>query len=242
MARSVLSSPELPSGGVIVTLYDGISGAALSQFAAPGFETRVAQLALDEAANRLLVVQAFRSGDGTLFALDAGALVERGRWNPGLRFGGVAVDAHGGRTYALTMRGFPFSFTCYESRVDALRTTDLTPLGGQTVLGSPDNTTTTGFCAEIGVAMPPAAPASIAATIANRVVTLTWGTPARGVASDYQLEVGSASGASDLLVTRTGNQNTFAADAPPGVYFVRLRALNLLGAGPASEELRVVVP
>ena len=62
VARSVLSSPGLPSGGVIVTLYDGISGAALSQFASPGFETRVAQLALDEAANRLLVVQAFRIG------------------------------------------------------------------------------------------------------------------------------------------------------------------------------------
>jgi hypothetical protein len=245
VARSVASSPDLPSGGVMVTLHDSLSGATVAQFSAPGFQTHVPQLALDEAANRLLAVQTpLRAGSGVLFSLDAGSLVQTGRWSTALRFGGVAVDANEGRTYALTVRTFPFGGPggCFESRLDALRTTDLTSFGGLTVFGSPDNTTTTGFCAEIGIATPPAAPAPIAATVSNRVVTLTWGAPARGVASDYQLEVGAASGASDLLVMRTGNRNTFVSEAPPGVYFVRLRALNVLGAGPASEELRVVVP
>jgi hypothetical protein len=57
------------------------------------------------------------------------------------------------------------------------------------------------------------------------------------------VEAGSASGLADLATISTGAVVTpFSATAPPGTYFVRVRAVNGAGAGPPSAEAIVVVP
>jgi hypothetical protein len=61
--------------------------------------------------------------------------------------------------------------------------------------------------------------------------------------SGYVLEAGSQSGAADLAVMPLGNVLTFsAAGVPQGTYFVRVRAFNVGGQGPPSNETTVVVP
>jgi hypothetical protein len=79
---------------------------------------------------------------------------------------------------------------------------------------------------------------------ANRLVSLSWAAPATGSGPFvYTVEVGSASGLSNLLVWSNGASTTLAAPAPPGTYYVRIRATNACGVpGPASAERTVVVP
>jgi hypothetical protein len=60
------------------------------------------------------------------------------------------------------------------------------------------------------------------------------------VVIDYQLEAGSAPGASNIVVVHT-TAPTLSATAPPGVYYVRVRARNATGLGPASAEVVVNV-
>jgi Metallo-peptidase family M12B Reprolysin-like len=91
----------------------------------------------------------------------------------------------------------------------------------------------------------PAAPGDLSWTVADGGhVTLSWTTPVSGVpATAYVVEAGSASGLSDLATISTGAAVTsFSATAPPGAYFVRVRAVNGAGAGPPSAEITIVVP
>jgi hypothetical protein len=70
-------------------------------------------------------------------------------------------------------------------------------------------------------------------------VVLVWAGAAG--ASDYVIEVGSAPGLSNLLVTSLGATTTVATSAPPGRYYARIRARNACGLGPASNEIVVTV-
>lgn len=91
----------------------------------------------------------------------------------------------------------------------------------------------------------PGAPVDFAATVsAGGHVSLTWAPPAEGVSpTSYLIEAGSTAGASDLAMVSTGAPITsFTATAPPGTYYVRVRAVNGAGPGPASSEIVVVVP
>jgi predicted phage tail protein len=76
------------------------------------------------------------------------------------------------------------------------------------------------------------------------IVTLTWTAPASGVPpTAYVVEAGSATGLADLATISTGAPvTTFTAAAPPGAYYVRVRAVNGAGAGPPSAEVVVIVP
>ena len=57
------------------------------------------------------------------------------------------------------------------------------------------------------------------------------------------LDVGSASGLSNLGTIEAGSGSTFrATGVPAGTYFVRLRAVNYGGTSAASNELRIDVP
>ena len=58
-----------------------------------------------------------------------------------------------------------------------------------------------------------------------------------GGAQQYVLEVGSATGASNLLTATV--PGPLSATAPPGVYYVRVRAHTECGAGAASNEIVV---
>lgn len=82
----------------------------------------------------------------------------------------------------------------------------------------------------------PAAPTGLAARVEGRTVTIGW-TPATagGLASRYQVDAGtSPGGVVGSFVTTT--PRLVVPNAPPGTYYVRVRALNAAGAsGPTSD-------
>jgi mono/diheme cytochrome c family protein len=93
---------------------------------------------------------------------------------------------------------------------------------------------------------PPGAPAALDATVAGRTVTLRWTAATGGApASVYVLEVGSSSGASNLvpgLELSASQTSLLAPDVPSGQYFIRVRARSAAGVlGPPSAEAVVTV-
>jgi hypothetical protein len=83
----------------------------------------------------------------------------------------------------------------------------------------------------------PAAPAGLSFTVSGAVVTLNWSPPAGAAPAAYIIEVGSVAGAANLAIIDTGGPvTTLAASAPPGRYFVRVKARSACGVGPASNE------
>ena len=59
----------------------------------------------------------------------------------------------------------------------------------------------------------------------------------------YVIEAGATTGAANLAVIDTGGPGlSLAANAPPGRYFVRVKARTACGAGPASNEVIINVP
>ncbi len=73
---------------------------------------------------------------------------------------------------------------------------------------------------------------------------MLWEVPyAGGVATSYVLEVGSASGLSNIASLNVGPRShfTYASPIPPGVYFVRVRARNAASVGKPSREVILVI-
>jgi hypothetical protein len=91
---------------------------------------------------------------------------------------------------------------------------------------------------------PPGAPTSLTFQRSGNRVTLNWAAPATGPsATGYVIEVGTASGLANLLAVPIPSAvTTVTAVAPPGVYYVRVRASNGAGAGPASNQVAITVP
>ena len=58
-------------------------------------------------------------------------------------------------------------------------------------------------------------------------VNLSWSAPNGGPPpAGYVIEAGSAPGLADLASLNVGNVTSFTTTAPPGVYYVRVRAVN----------------
>jgi hypothetical protein len=77
-------------------------------------------------------------------------------------------------------------------------------------------------------------------TVDGSVVHLSWNAATN--ADSYLIEAGSASGLSNLAVLDLQSAaTTFSASVVNGRYFVRVRGSNEGGAGPASDELVIVV-
>jgi hypothetical protein len=86
----------------------------------------------------------------------------------------------------------------------------------------------------------PFAPQNVAFTLNGRIVTLGW-QPSVG-ALDYILEAGTSPGATNAFNGNIGAAPGLSVAAPPGRYYVRVRARNTIGIGPASAEVIIDVP
>jgi hypothetical protein len=95
---------------------------------------------------------------------------------------------------------------------------------------------------EVQVGQTPGAPGSLAATVAGTTVSFTWLAPATGGApTTYLLEAGTTPGASNIVPIRVTGTSYTALTVPAGSYYVRVRAANDDGTGPASNEVIVTV-
>jgi hypothetical protein len=89
---------------------------------------------------------------------------------------------------------------------------------------------------------PPGAPSALTASATGTVLSVRWSAPATGgTVADYVLEAGRTSGAADLYNASVGTATSLSAPVAPGTYFLRARARNAAGTGPASNEAQVVV-
>ena len=91
-------------------------------------------------------------------------------------------------------------------------------------------------------AAPPNAPTNLTSSVFGTFVTLNWTAPA-GVcpAAAYVVQAGSAPGLTDITVINVGNATALSVSAPPGVYYVRVVALNGFGGSIASNEVVITV-
>jgi len=90
----------------------------------------------------------------------------------------------------------------------------------------------------------PNAPAGLAFTISGSNVLLTWSPPSGGCPpTAFLLEVGSATGLTNLGIFNTGSVSTSLAakGLDPGRYFVRLRATTTSGSSAPSNEVVVTI-
>ena len=91
--------------------------------------------------------------------------------------------------------------------------------------------------AQVGATGVPGAPSNLDYTSLPPQVQLRWNPPATGgTPTSYVLEIGSDIGSTDLGTAAVGNVTSVVANAPDGTYFVRVRARNAFGTGPASNE------
>ncbi|MEZ5284391.1 MAG: hypothetical protein R2712_06195 [Vicinamibacterales bacterium] len=90
----------------------------------------------------------------------------------------------------------------------------------------------------------PEAPGALEGLFTARVLDLQWTAGTGGAApAAYVIEVGSASGLSDLARIPTATADpSYQATVPPGVYVVRVRARNACGeSAPSNERLLVIL-
>ena len=137
--------------------------------------------------------------------------------------------------------------TCQAIDVDAIdpdgrrrATADvLTPLGaGGGVVGERDPTPN---CWAVGVIVrSPFAPTGLASAVSERTVSLTWRDP--GDPTDFTVGVGFAPGQPVVSAPLGPGSSAIFTNVPSGTYYVRMAGRNEVGASPASNEVRVVVP
>jgi hypothetical protein len=91
---------------------------------------------------------------------------------------------------------------------------------------------------------PPGAPGNLSiVSVSNGTVLLTWN-GAAGSPTSYLVEAGSSPGGANLANSDLGSAATSltATGVGRGLYYVRIRASNVCGLGPASNEVVLIVP
>jgi hypothetical protein len=84
----------------------------------------------------------------------------------------------------------------------------------------------------------PGSPAALNADVSGRRVSFTWAAEA---ATHYELEAGTAPGLANLAKVTVTDTLLTVDDVPPGVYYLRVHAINTIGKSAPSQEIRVVV-
>jgi hypothetical protein len=149
--------------------------------------------------------------------------------------------------YALHVGTAPGASNVFNASVGAATSATGTLPAGQyfwrvTAVGSGGSTAASGerLFTVAGCAVPPA-PLSLTGSVAAGVVTLRWSPPAGAAGLTYLLEAGSAAGQANLLIASVGPVTEIVTPAPPGTYYVRVRAQSACGAGAPSNELAITV-
>lgn len=95
----------------------------------------------------------------------------------------------------------------------------------------------------VGSAVVPPGPAfGLDGSAAGSTVTLTWGAPSVGTGPfQYRVEAGSGPGLANLATLVVGTASFAATGVPPGLYYVRVRAIGTGGTGPAGNEIVIAV-
>jgi hypothetical protein len=89
---------------------------------------------------------------------------------------------------------------------------------------------------------PPNPPGTLEASVTGGTVALAWSAPDGGCPpTGYVILAGSAPGFANVANASVGPATDFLASAPPGTYFVRVIAVNALGASAPSNEVVVIV-
>jgi len=87
----------------------------------------------------------------------------------------------------------------------------------------------------------PAAPVGLTASVSGRFVALNWA--AAGTITSIMLEAGFSPGSANAaVIVLDAGARAFSTNAPPGTYFVRVRATNACGTSAPSNEVMVAVP
>ena len=91
----------------------------------------------------------------------------------------------------------------------------------------------------IGAVAVPGPPTNLVASVSGTTLSLTWGPPASGGQPlGYLIDAGTGPGGSNIAAgVGIGNVLGAAAAVPVGQYFIRMRAVNALGAGLPSNEV-----
>lgn len=142
----------------------------------------------------------------------------------------IARIATGSNAPSLTAHNVPLG--TYYVRVRAMTATGYTE-------ASSDATFIVG--STVGCAVAPAAPSDLRAEVSGGSVHLTW-SPASGSCgpTHYIVEAGSLSGASNLAQITVGGVG-LVAQAPPGIYHVRVRAAHAASSSASSNEIVITV-
>ncbi|MGE0360598.1 MAG: reprolysin-like metallopeptidase [Vicinamibacterales bacterium] len=94
----------------------------------------------------------------------------------------------------------------------------------------------------IAAPAPPGAPGPLVGSASGSTVSVSWAPPATGGApTGYLAEVGTSPGAANVLNAAVGLITAASGALPPGTYYIRVRAQNAAGTGPASNEVVVTV-
>lgn len=89
----------------------------------------------------------------------------------------------------------------------------------------------------------PGPPSTVRAQVQGTLASLSWQPPqVGGVPSRYLVSVGTARGASNVLnESPVGNVLGVSGVVPPGTYFARVQAGNMVGVGPPSADVVIQV-